>query len=241
MNGATEHTECMSPSAAIGYACAGPPSGPDLTWQRAAIEVACTEADLELAELVGDRAPRFGKGLERPGIAHALQRLAAGDAACLVVARLDHVTAALGELAELLEWLDELGVRLMSLDPPLDTASESGATAAQVLMALGRRERERVAERTRPGLDAARARPETARTAALRERIAAMRDDGMTLQAIADVLNAEGVPTQRGAAQWRPSSVHTAAGYRRAGAGRRSGALPDVVLGTGRRAGRDAR
>jgi hypothetical protein len=37
----------------------------------------------------------------------------------------------------------------------------------------------------------------------------------MTLQAIADVLNEEGVPTLRGGAKWRPSSVQRAAGYRR--------------------------
>jgi hypothetical protein len=37
----------------------------------------------------------------------------------------------------------------------------------------------------------------------------------MTLQAIADTLNAEGVPTLRGGAEWRPSSVQAAAGYKR--------------------------
>ena len=37
----------------------------------------------------------------------------------------------------------------------------------------------------------------------------------MTLQAIADALNDEGVPTLRGGAKWRPSSVHNATGYRR--------------------------
>ena len=42
-----------------------------------------------------------------------------------------------------------------------------------------------------------------------------MRADGMTLQAIADTLNEEGVPTLRGGAKWRPSSVQTATGYRR--------------------------
>jgi len=50
---------------------------------------------------------------------------------------------------------------------------------------------------------------------ALKQRIASMREEGMTLQAIADVLNSEGVPTLRGGAQWRPSSVQSAAGYRR--------------------------
>jgi hypothetical protein len=42
-----------------------------------------------------------------------------------------------------------------------------------------------------------------------------MRESGMTLQAIADTLNGEGVPTLRGGSEWRPSSVQAAAGYKR--------------------------
>ena len=42
-----------------------------------------------------------------------------------------------------------------------------------------------------------------------------MRVNGMTLQAIADRLNAENVPTLRGGKKWRPSGVHAATGYRR--------------------------
>ena len=42
-----------------------------------------------------------------------------------------------------------------------------------------------------------------------------MRAQGMTLQAIADRLNEEGVPTVRGGAKWRHSSVQAAVGYRR--------------------------
>ena len=42
----------------------------------------------------------------------------------------------------------------------------------------------------------------------------------MTLRAIADVLNEEGVPTVRGGARWRPSSIHAATGYRRPSTGR---------------------
>ena len=37
----------------------------------------------------------------------------------------------------------------------------------------------------------------------------------MTLQAIDDDLNAAGVPTVRGGALWRPSSIQAAVGYRR--------------------------
>ena len=39
-----------------------------------------------------------------------------------------------------------------------------------------------------------------------------MRGANMTLQAIADQLNDEGVPTLRGGAMWRPSSVQAAPG-----------------------------
>jgi recombinase len=39
------------------------------------------------------------------------------------------------------------------------------------------------------------------------ERIAAMRDDGMTLVAIAGQLNADGIPTARGGKRWWPSTV----------------------------------
>ena len=53
-----------------------------------------------------------------------------------------------------------------------------------------------------------------------------MREQGMTLQAIADVLNEEGVPTLRGGAMWRPSSVQRATGYRRPSAGARGIELP---------------
>ena len=44
-----------------------------------------------------------------------------------------------------------------------------------------------------------------------------MRASGMTLQAIADTLNSEGVPTLRGGSEWRPSSVQAATGYKRPG------------------------
>jgi Resolvase, N terminal domain len=74
-------------------------------------------------------------------------------------------------------------------------------------------------ERTRTGRAAARRGRGTIGASTdldtIRARIASMREDGMTLQAIADVLNEEGVPTLRGGAKWRPSSVQTAAGARR--------------------------
>jgi hypothetical protein len=60
-----------------------------------------------------------------------------------------------------------------------------------------------------------RKRPALADNPELVERIVQMRAQGMTLQAIADRLNEEGVPTVRGGTEWRPSSVRSGLGYKR--------------------------
>ena len=92
-----------------------------------------------------------------------------------------------------------------------------GRLAARTLIEVSGWERERLSERTQNGLRAARlnGRRAVADDPELRGRIARMRAQGMTLQAIADRLNEEGVPTLRGGQKWRPSSVQAAVGYRR--------------------------
>ncbi|HEU4974390.1 MAG TPA: recombinase family protein [Baekduia sp.] len=220
----------------IGYACATGPqdrAGADLAAQRAIIEHRCAEDRLELVELIGDREPRDGKALDRPGLSHALRRIAAGDARCLVVARLDHLSHSVAELGRIIAWLNRAGVRLIAVDLGMDTGTDAGRTTARALASVGDWERERLSERTRAGLEAARQKrrlgtgTDAERVGALRQRIAGMRADGMTLQAIADVLNDEGVPTQRGGTKWRPSSVQSAAGYKRPTRRRRSADLPE--------------
>lgn len=224
-------------AAAIGYAsAAGPKDGAAAAMcaQREAIERRCADGDLTLLELVGDREPKDRKALDRPGLSHALQRLAAGEATCLVTCGLDHLSRSVAELGQLLRWIDRMEIRLIALDLDLDTATPAGRATAHALSSVGDWERERISERTRAGLAAARAKRHAGtgaaaeRTAALHQRIAAMRADGMTLQAIADVLNAEGVPTQRGGAKWRPSSVQSAAGYKRPTRTRAASHLPDM-------------
>jgi DNA invertase Pin-like site-specific DNA recombinase len=229
------HGFAPAPMPAIGYASAAGSAvrvAAEMNAQRAAIERRCALGDLELVELVGDRETKESPALGRTGLTHALQRMADGDALCLVVAGLGQLGRSIAELGELLRWLDDLGGRLVVLDLGVDTATEAGRATATALASVGEWERERLSERTRAGLQAARAkrRADAAgtgeHTEALRRRIAAMRTDGMTLQGIADTLNAEGVPTLRGGATWRPSSVQGAVGYTRPS--RITGRLPDT-------------
>jgi hypothetical protein len=149
------------------------------------------------------------------GLAGALEPIAAGQAGTLFVHRLESVAGSFGELIRLLDWLAEAGADLVAADVGLDTATAQGRRMVALLREIDRwgRAPERPGPhpkkrpRGRPGLAAGA--PHVA------ERIAELRERGLSLQAIADALNAEGIPTPRGGAQWRPSSVQSAVGYRR--------------------------
>jgi DNA invertase Pin-like site-specific DNA recombinase len=229
-------TEAPAAARALGYASApadGDGERDDLDAQRQAIERSCERHACELVELVADREPKDGKAFDRPGLSHALQRIAAGDASCLIVSGLERLSRSVAELGTLVHWLEENGIRLVAVDIDLDTASPAGRGTARALASVAKIEHDRLSERTRKGLAAARAKrhaaagdPNATDWTALRQRIGGMRADGMTLQAIADALNSEGVPTQRGGAKWRPSSVQTAAGYKRRARPRGIGDLP---------------
>jgi DNA invertase Pin-like site-specific DNA recombinase len=224
---------------ALGYATVPPEGeGKDLGAQERAIRRRAARLGVELVEVVREREQRTGKALDRPGLSHLIERLAAGDASCIVVTGLDRLSRSVAELGTIVQWLERNDVRLVGVDLDLDTASPGGRTTARTLASVGSWERERLSERTRKGLAAARAKRRasaggaTPDWEAIKNRIASMRADGMTLQAIADALNKEGVPTQRGGAKWRPSSVQTAAGYKRRARSKGAADLPDVDVPT---------
>jgi peptidoglycan hydrolase-like protein with peptidoglycan-binding domain/DNA invertase Pin-like site-specific DNA recombinase len=208
----------------VGYATAPKTEGSGgalVREQAAAIDALCERQGWRLLELVREVEEPRVKGLDRPGLTYALERLANGEASCLAVSQLRRLSPSAADLGRILESIARNGGRLVALDVDIDTAVPAGRKAANVLISVGAWERERVGQRTRKGLEAARARGgRIGRRAVedvpeLKERIAAMRANGLTLQAIADRLNAEGVPTLRGGEKWRPSSVQAAVGYRR--------------------------
>jgi len=223
---------------ALGYASA-PADGQDsedLDAQRQAIEGRASALGLRLIEVVREREPEKGKALDRPGLSYLIERIAAGDASCLVIPGLDRLSRSVAELGTIVQWLERNEVRLLAIDLDLDTAEPAGRTTARALASVAGSERDRLSKRTRKGLAAARSKrraaanaPAVADWSAVRKRIATMRADGLTLQAIADALNEEGVPTPRGGAKWRPSSVQTAAGYKRRARSKDVEDLPQVA------------
>jgi peptidoglycan hydrolase-like protein with peptidoglycan-binding domain/DNA invertase Pin-like site-specific DNA recombinase len=189
--------------------------------QAASIDALCRRRGWRLLELVRDVENATGASLKRPGLMYAVERVSKGEASCIVVSELNRLSNSAADLSRVLDSLARANGRLVVLDVGLDTASDAGRIAANSLLRVGSWERRRVLESTRKGLAAARARraaagqPAVEDIPALKERILDMRSEGMTLQAIADQLNDEGVPTMRGGLLWRPSSVQAALGYRR--------------------------
>ena len=204
----------------IGYVTVPADVGPGTADQSAAaIESMCERCDWKLLEIVRDR--ESGRILERPGLGYALERIANGDANGLVVSDLQRLSGSIVDLGALMDWFREARATLIALDLGIDTSTPEGDHVAETLIALSTHEHERLASRTRMGLAAAvrtaNGRPAVSDLPELRERIAAMRAANMTLQAIADQLNAEHLPTLRGGTKWRPSSIQAALGYRRPG------------------------
>jgi peptidoglycan hydrolase-like protein with peptidoglycan-binding domain/DNA invertase Pin-like site-specific DNA recombinase len=199
----------------------GDPGAEGMREQAQSIDALCRRRGWHLLELVRDVETAGGGSLKRPGLTYAVDRVAKGEASCIVVSELSRLSNSVAELSRVLEWLARSGGRLVVLDVGLDTASDAGRIAANSLVRVGSWERRRVLERTRKGLAAARARrtaaglPAVEDVPALKQRILDMRSEGVTLQGIADQLNEEGVPTLRGGQLWRPSSVQAALGYRR--------------------------
>jgi DNA invertase Pin-like site-specific DNA recombinase len=193
----------------------------ELREQAEAIASECERRELGLLQVISEREPAKGKGLRRPGLAYALTRIRAGEACGLVVRELARLTRSAAQLGTILQWFVNHEARLVAISEEIDTAEQSGQVAVRTLIGFSNRERERITARTRRGLEVARGERVSGRRPAvddnpyLRARIQQMREQRMSLQAIADTLNAEGVPTVRGGAKWRPSSLQSVTGYRR--------------------------
>ena len=103
-----------------------------------------------------------GKTFERTGLADLFDHLRPGDT--LAVVRLDRLGRSLRELLDVVENLQKREVALLSLEEKLDTSSAAGELVFHVFGALAQFERRLIAERTRDGMNAARAKGGRPRT-----------------------------------------------------------------------------
>ncbi|ORC51324.1 DNA resolvase [Burkholderia sp. A27] len=91
----------------------------------------------------------------RPGLNKALATMSAGDT--LVVWRLDRLGRSLGKLIDLIGQLGKRKIGFISLNESIDTTSAGGVLMFHMMAALSEFERRLISERTRAGMEAARA------------------------------------------------------------------------------------
>lgn len=189
-------------------------SGAGLQAQRSAIRAECQRRGLVLSHIYED-AGISAKNMDRPALAEALRVLDAGQAAGLMVAKVDRLSRSLVDFAMLMARAAENGWAIIALDLGVDTTTPSGEFMANVVASVAQYERRLVSQRTRDALAAK-------RTAGVRlgrprlldpqvaERIRSERASGATLQAIAQRLNDDGIttPTRK---RWSPVLVRKVA------------------------------
>ena len=99
---------------------------------------------------------RSGRSMERPGLTALLDYARKGDT--LAVVRLDRLGRSLAELLATVAMLKERGSAFVSLEKRIDTGSAAGELVFHVFSAIAHFERRLIAERTKDGILAARAR-----------------------------------------------------------------------------------
>lgn len=175
--------------------------------------------DLEIVEIIEDGG-QSAKSLHRPGIQRALQMIRDGQAAGLLVAKLDRLTRSIVDLNTLIsDYFSEKSKyqsTLFSVADQVDTRSAGGRLVLNVLMSVAQWEREAIGERTKAALSYKKSqgvklgRPEKQITDPVEIKtityIRELRAQGLTFRAIAATLDAEGYKTSRGG-KWAPQTV----------------------------------
>jgi len=192
------------------------------TGRQAASGISLDDQAEKLAEVVESRgwvhiAHLTDPGLSgrkmtnRRGLLDALSRLDRNEADVLVAAKIDRVSRSTTDFARLLDQAEKKGWKLVVLDADVDTTTAAGRLLVDVVSAAASFESRRIGERAKSVHAVRRSQGKRAGQAPLlpeevRLRIAREHFEGKSLNSIAVALNAEGVPTAKGAT-WYASTV----------------------------------
>jgi len=138
----------------------GPVAGRLVGYARVSTEEQGTDPQLDELRAVGCvtvlEEHASGADRSRPVLARLLRDIRPGET--LVVVRLDRLARSVSHLLAVIEQLEAIGAHFRSLRDPIDTTTPQGMFSLQVLGAVAQLERALIAERTKSGLRAARAR-----------------------------------------------------------------------------------
>jgi DNA invertase Pin-like site-specific DNA recombinase len=187
----------------------GATNGASLKVQRATIEAAAKPGRWDVAwieEVVTGTGKRA-----RPDFEAALDALDRGEAAALVVSKIDRLSRSIIDFAQMLKRSRANGWKIIALDMGVDFSTPQGKLLANQLIAFAEYEAEIIGARTRDALrlkrSEGRAISRPTIPAKVEKRIRRAHRRGSSLATIARTLNRDGIPTARGGQEWRRSTV----------------------------------
>jgi DNA invertase Pin-like site-specific DNA recombinase len=195
-------------------------SGAGLDGQRLSIENRAAMQGLHIPEdgwYVDDGVSGTTPPEEREELSKALQALQQGPASVFLFMRVDRLARKVRDLIDMRDRAETEGWTLAAADGSVDLTTPHGRTLFTMQGAFAELERDLIAARTREALAALRAqgvrlgRPSVLPLEVV-ARILAERSAGdKSWAAIAELLNAEGVPTAHGGVRWWPATVRKVA------------------------------
>lgn len=188
-------------------------SGAGIDAQRHSITRWAEANGVELIGIVEDAGVSGGEHPDRrPGLPRAIAAVEQGLAGVIAVARMDRLSRRGKHQQDLMSDAEVRGTHVVFVEEGMDTRNEDDRTKLSIMGMLAEQVRNDIRRNTKSAL-AGRRRKGTSIgrksgvSPEVSDRIADDRAAGQTLQAIADALNAEQVPTSRDGATWRPSSI----------------------------------
>lgn len=201
-------------------------SGLGLEAQREAVAAMATSRGLTItAEFTETES---GRKINRPQLAAALEA-ARSSGAVVIVAKLDRIARDAELVLRLSREAEANGLAgfLFCDLPDIDATTSAGRLILSVMAGVAEFEARRISERTKGALaakkqaggklgaqlphvqeaNAARSAEAIERARALAYRILPLRNEGLSLAAIADRLHDQGVPTPSGKGRWRAETV----------------------------------
>ena len=199
--------------------------GFSLSAQEAKLKAYCDLYNHELVEIISEQGSAKSIRL-RSGLTRALGMIKRGEADGLVVTKLDRLTRSIKDIQIMIDEVfnhPKVNGELHSVEDQLNTSTASGRLVLNVLISVSQWEREAIGERTSTALrhkrkmagrkvtgsapfgwqwsddegDDRRLIPHPIEHEIIRTMIA-LRNEGMTLQALADHLNDRGIKSKRG-------------------------------------------
>ena len=201
----------------IGYArLSRAGNGHGLDAQRRAIEEHCERQAWMLLGIETDEAASGRSTRKRPGLSRALEFCSSGAAQAIVSSRVDRLARSSLDFHRIVQEAQRSGFTLVFTEQPgFSLDSPEGKMLVSILASFAEFEADLISARTKAGLEAARRKGKKLGGPNLKPvppdvlaRIQALRAEGLSLAAIAARLEAEGVPTARGAAHWRKDVIH---------------------------------